>query len=118
MRARVWFMLLALTAPLLAQAAWAKTGFEDKRFQITPFGGWVLYSNKLTYASGQEFQDAAYIGGRAALRLGSFVWLETAGGASGTKPRAGGDDVELYQPPGQPPFRPPLGHPLRPVLSL
>src|SRR5256885_1486498 len=50
MRARGWFVLFALAAPFLAQTVWAaKTGFEDRRFQLTPFGGWVLYSQKLHY---------------------------------------------------------------------
>ena len=119
MRARGWFVLLALAVPLLAPAAWAaKTGFEDRRFQLTPFGGWVLYDNKLTYASGQEFKDAAYIGGRAAVRLGSIVWLEAAGGTSSTKPDAGGDDVTWTHFSGNLLFSPSTGHALAPFVSL
>ena len=119
MRARGWFVLFALAAPLLAQTAWAaKTGFEDRRFQLTPFGGWVLYNDKLTYASGQKFKDAAYIGGRAAVRLGSIVWLEAAGGTSSTKPDVGGDDVTWTHVSGNLLFSPSTGHALSPFVSL
>jgi OOP family OmpA-OmpF porin len=119
MRARGWFVLFALAAPFLAQTAWAaKTGFEDRRFQLTPFGGWVMYSSKLHYASGQEFKDAAYIGGRAALRLGSVVWLEGAGGASSTKPDAGGDDVNWYHLSGNLLLSPSTSHAVAPFVSL
>lgn len=120
MRARGWFVLLALAALLLAQTAWAaKTGFEDKRFQLTPFGGWTLFDSELKYASGQEFKDAAYIGGRAAMRLGSIVWLEAAGGVSSTKrDTVGGDDVTWYHLSGNLMFSPSTGHALSPFVSL
>ena len=119
MRARGWFVLLALAAPLVAQAAWAaKTGFEDRRFQLTPFGGWTVFDEQLTFASGQQLKDAAYIGGRAAVRLGYFVWLEAAGGVTSTKPDVGGDDVTWYHASGNLLFSPSAGHALSPFISL
>ncbi len=97
MRARGWLLLFALAASCAAPAAWAaNTGFEEKRFELTPFGGWTLFDNELTFSSGQELKDAAYLGGRASLHLGSIVWLEGAGGYTSTKPDAGGDDVTWY----------------------
>ena len=119
MRARGWFVLFTLAALLLAPTAGvAKTGFEDKRLQLTPFGGWTLFDDKLVFASGQELKDAAYIGGRAALRLGSIVWLEGAGGTSSTKPDVGGDDVSWYHVSGNLLFSPSIGHAVSPFVSL
>jgi len=118
MRARRWFLLFALAAPLLAQSAWAKTGFEDKRFLITPFGGWTLFDDSLAYGGGQSFKDAAYIGGRIAVRLGSIVWLEGAGGFSSTKPDTGGDDVTWYHASGNLMFSPSTAHAFSPFVSL
>ena len=118
MRARGWFVLLALAASFLTQTAAAKTGFEDKRFQLTPFGGWTMFDQQLTYASGQEFKDAAYLGGRAALRLGSIVWLVAAGGTSSTKPDVGGVDVTWYHVSGNLMFSSSTGHAISPFISL
>src|SRR6476661_1329096 len=119
MRTRGGFVLVALAALLVAQTAWAaKTGFEEKRFQITPFGGWTQFSEKLKFSSGQEFKDAAYIGGRVALRLGSWVWLEGAGGTSSTTPDTLGDDVKWYHLSGNLLFSPASNHTLAPFVSL
>jgi len=119
MRARGWIVLLALAATFLAQTeSAAKTGFEDKRFQLTPFGGWTLFDNHLVHASGQELKDAAYIGGRVGLRLGGIVWLEAAGGTSSTKPDVGGDDVRWYHASGNLLFSPSTAHALSPFVSL
>src|SRR5258706_8619795 len=119
MRKRGGFVHVALAALLVAQTAWAaKTGFEEKRFQITPFGGWTQFSEKLEFSSGEEFDDAAYIGGRVALRLGSWVWLEGAGGATSTKPKLGGDDVNWYHFSGNLLFSPASNHALAPFVSL
>ena len=119
MRARGWIVLLALALAVPSAAgaqSTPKTGFEESRFQITPFAGWTLFSNKLTYANGTELKDGGYFGGRLTYRLGSLVWLDAAGGYSSTS--AGGDDVSFTHYSGNLMFSPALERTVVPFLSL
>ncbi len=119
MRTRGWFVLIALAATLLAPTAQAaKSVKEDRNFQLIPFGGWTVFDKGLTYASGQNLQDAAYFGGRASMKLGGIVWVEVAGGTSSTKPDVGGDDVTFNHFSGNLLFSGSTGQTLAPFLSV
>ncbi len=83
-RARTWITLAVLTAALLVRAAGA-ADFEEKRFYLTPFVGWTFFDNERLFSSGQKLTDDVYFGGRAGVRLVSPLWLDLAGGYTGTK---------------------------------
>ena len=118
MRVRGWCLLLALAASWMAHASPAASAVGDeKRFQLTPFGGWSLFSDKLEFANGEKFKDAGYFGGRAGVLLGKAIWIEAAGGTSTTKPDAGGDDVTWSHVSGNLMFSPPTEK-FSPFLSV
>ena len=84
MRPRMWLTFTALAASLLVRAAGA-ADFDEKRFYVTPFVGWTFFDNERRFASGQNLTDDVYFGGRAGMRLAGPVWLDLAGGYTGTK---------------------------------
>lgn len=73
-----------LLALLVVRAA-SGADFEEKRFYVTPFGGWTFFDNARHFASGEQLLDDAYFGGRAGVRLNKLLWLDLAGGYTGTK---------------------------------
>jgi outer membrane protein OmpA-like peptidoglycan-associated protein len=83
MRARIWLPLLALTASLLAQVATASE-FQEKRFNLVPFGGWTFFDKELKSATGLMLNDDLYLGGRLGVRVVSPLWLDLAGGYTKT----------------------------------
>lgn len=83
MRARAWLTLTALAVSLLAGPA--NAGSEERRFYLTPFVGWTFFDNERRFASGQQLTDDVYFGGRAGARLAGPLWLDLAGGYTGTK---------------------------------
>lgn len=83
-RARVWLPLIVLTA-LLASPRTGAADFQDKRFNLVPFGGWTFFDSELKTAGGLMLDDQPYLGGRVGMRVVSPVWLEFAGGYSPNK---------------------------------
>ncbi len=83
MRARSWFTFTALAVSLLSGATAAKSS-EEKRFYLTPFVGWTMFDSERRFSSGQQFRDDVYLGGRVGARLVGPVWLDIAGGYTGT----------------------------------
>ena len=85
MRVRVWLPLLVLTLSLLGRVATA-SDFQDKRFNLVPFGGWTLFDRELKAADGPlGLDNDLYLGGRLGVRLVSPLWLDLAGGYTKTK---------------------------------
>jgi len=83
MRTRLWLPLFVLTASLLAQVASA-SDFQEKRFNLVPFGGWTFFDKELKAASGLTLNDDLYLGGRLGIRVVSPLWLDLAGGYTKT----------------------------------
>jgi outer membrane protein OmpA-like peptidoglycan-associated protein len=73
----------ALATTLLARAAGAAE-FQDRPFNIVPFGGWTFFDSEYKSASGPEIKDDVYYGGRLSARLISPLWLDLAGGLTHT----------------------------------
>jgi len=84
MRAGIRFTFGVLVALLFVRAADA-ADFQDKRFYVTPFVGWTFFDTERRFASGQDLNDDVYFGGRAGARLAGPLWLDLAGGYTGTK---------------------------------
>lgn len=84
MRARSWLPLFALATSMWMGPTPAQS-LEEKRFYLTPFIGWTTFDRERRFSSGQEFTDDVYFGGRLGARLGGPVWLDLAGGYTGTK---------------------------------
>jgi len=84
MRTGTWFAFTALAVSVLVGAAGA-ADFEEKRFYVTPFGGWTFFDTERRFASGQDLNDDVYFGGRAGVRMTDLLWLELAGGYAETK---------------------------------
>ncbi len=83
MRARVWLPLVVLAATILVPPATA-SDFQEKSFNVTPFGGWTFFDRELKAPTGLGLDDDAYLGGRIGVRLLSPLWLELAGGYTPT----------------------------------
>ena len=80
---RRWITLTALAATLLGRAAVASE-FQDRPFNIVPFGGWTFFDSELKASSGLGLKDNVYYGVRASGRLISPLWLDLAGGLTRT----------------------------------
>ncbi len=90
---RRWLTLTALAATMLARAAGASE-FQDRPFNIVPFGGWTFFDSELKASSGPGLKDNVYYGGRFSARLISPLWLDLAGGVTRTTSSAtSGDKV-------------------------
>lgn len=84
-RSRLWLPLIVLTVSLLGRAA-AAADFQEKRFNLTPFGGWTFFDKELKSATGLvTLNDDLYLGGRIGIRIASPLWLDLAGGYTATK---------------------------------
>ncbi|MEO5618474.1 MAG: hypothetical protein ABIS67_11925, partial [Candidatus Eisenbacteria bacterium] len=83
MRAARWFTFMAL-ACLLLPAAPGASGFEEKRFNITPFVGYTIFDRELKEETGAWLSNDMYLGGRVSARLISPLWLDIAGGVTRT----------------------------------
>jgi len=88
---RRWLTLTVLAGTLLAQAAGASE-FQDRPFNIVPFGGWTFFDRELKAATGPGLKDKVYYGGRAGVRLISPLWLDLAGGVTRTTSSATPDE--------------------------
>jgi OOP family OmpA-OmpF porin len=89
MRGRVWLLpLMALAASLLATVVSA-SDFQEKRFNLVPFGGWTFFDKELKSTSGLALEDDIYLGGRLAIRVVDPVWLDLVGGYTPTKAFSG-----------------------------
>ncbi len=84
MRARTWLTFAVLAASLLAQVA-AASDFQGKRFNLVPFVGWTFFDREIKAPAGLELNDDVYFGGRVGVRVLSPLWLDIAGGYTGTK---------------------------------
>ena len=84
MRARTWLTFTVLAASLLAQVA-AAAEFQEKRFNLVPFGGWTFFDNEIKAATGLMLNNDVYLGGRLGVRVFSPLWLDLAGGYTKTK---------------------------------
>ena len=83
MRARLWFVPLALAALLQAGAAVAEP--IGPHWQFTPFGGFTLFDAKLRYpGSDLALQDNLHLGARLGYQTRSWLGLEGAVGFSPT----------------------------------
>jgi len=80
---RKWLTLTALATTLLARAAGASE-FQDRPFNLVPFGGWTFFDNELKTAPLPGIVNGPYFGGRATVRLISPLWLDLAGGVTPT----------------------------------
>src|SRR5512140_3215929 len=83
MRARLWFVPLALAALLAAVAAKAEP--IGSHWEFTPFGGFTLFDPKLRYpGSDLAVTDNLHVGGRLGFQTRSWLGLEAAVGFSPT----------------------------------
>jgi OOP family OmpA-OmpF porin len=83
MRARLWFVPLALSALLAGAAAMAEPIGSHVTF--TPFGGFTLFDPKLHYpGSNLSLTDNLHVGGRLGWQSKSWVGIESAVGFSPT----------------------------------
>jgi OOP family OmpA-OmpF porin len=83
MRARLWFVPLALAALLAAGAAMAEP--IGPHWQFTPLGGFTLFDPKLRYpGSNLALTDNLHVGGRLGYQTRSWVGLEAAVGFTPT----------------------------------
>ena len=81
---RRWLPGLALAMLLLAPLARAQ-GFDERRFNLTPFVGQTFFDRELKDAPGPMLSDHAYFGGRLGARLLPHFWLELASGYTTAK---------------------------------
>ena len=79
MRARLWFVPLALVALFAAGAAKAEP--IGPHWQFTPFGGFTIFDPKLRFPdTDHALRDNLYVGGRLGYQTRSWLGLEAAGG--------------------------------------
>ena len=83
MRSPRWLTFMALACLLLPSASRA-SGFEEKRFNITPMVGWTIFDRELREETGAWLSNDMYFGGRVSARLMSPLWLDIAGGVTKT----------------------------------
>ncbi len=84
MHPRKWFTWAGLAALFLIRTAGA-AGFEEKRFYVTPMVGVTFFDNERKFTNGRDLRNDMYFGGRAGIRMTDLLWLELAGGYTGTK---------------------------------
>ncbi len=83
MRARLWFVPLALAALCVAGAALAEP--LGPHVQFTPFGGFTIFDSKLRFpGSNNPLTDNLYVGGRLGYQTRSWLGIEAAGGFTPT----------------------------------
>ena len=79
MRARLWFVPLAVVALFAAVAAKAEP--IGPHWQFTPFGGFSIFDPKLRFpGSDHALRDNLYVGGRVGYQTRSWLGLEAAAG--------------------------------------
>ena len=83
MRARLWFVPLALVAALASGAAKAEP--IGPHWQFTPFGGFTIFDSKLRFpGSNLPVADNLHVGGRIGYQTRSWLGFEAAGGFTPT----------------------------------
>jgi outer membrane protein OmpA-like peptidoglycan-associated protein len=75
--------LFALATLMLTGVAGA-SDFQEKRFNIVPFGGWTFFDRELKDPTGLMLNNDVYFGGRVGVRVVSPLWLDLAGGYTPT----------------------------------
>ena len=76
-----WWTHAVLAACVLAPAVSAAP-FEERRYQVVPYGGFSFMDENRRFLTGEEVPDDAYFGGRASVRMNCAFLFEVAGGFS------------------------------------
>jgi len=116
MRAGTGFIFAVLVALLMASAAQA-ADFQEKRFYVTPFVGWTFFDTERRFSSGQDLNDDVYFGGRAGMQLAGPMWLDLAGGYTGTRDCASCTESSTHYSANLM-WTPALSHTFSPFISL